>query len=35
MDETKLMDFVGKAVTDVGTLLGGSMVVLGALRSDA
>jgi SAM-dependent methyltransferase len=29
MDETKLMDFVGKAVTDVGTLLGGSMVVLG------
>jgi SAM-dependent methyltransferase len=29
MDETRLMDFVGKAVTDVGTLLGGSMVVLG------
>jgi SAM-dependent methyltransferase len=29
MDETKLMDFVGKAVTDVGTLLGGSLAVLG------
>ena len=29
MDETKLMEFVGKAVTDVGTLLGGAMVVLG------
>lgn len=29
MDETRMMDFVGKAVADVGTLLGGSMVVLG------
>ena len=29
MDETKLMEFVGKAVADVGTLLGGSMTVLG------
>ena len=29
MDETKLMAFVGKAVTDVGAVLGGSMAVLG------
>jgi SAM-dependent methyltransferase len=29
MDETKLMAFVHKAVADVGTVLGGSMVVLG------
>jgi SAM-dependent methyltransferase len=29
MDETKLMDFVHRAVADVGTLLGGSMAVLG------
>ena len=29
MDEQKLMEFVGKAVTDVGSLLGGAMVVLG------
>ncbi len=29
MDETKLMTFVHKAVADVGTLLGGSMAVLG------
>lgn len=29
MDETKLMDFVGKAVGDVGALLAGSMVVIG------
>jgi SAM-dependent methyltransferase len=29
MDETKLMAFVGKAVTDVGTVLGGSLVVIG------
>jgi 2-polyprenyl-3-methyl-5-hydroxy-6-metoxy-1,4-benzoquinol methylase len=29
MDETKLMDFVHKAVGDVGALLAGSMVVIG------
>ncbi|MGI8937906.1 MAG: class I SAM-dependent methyltransferase [Iamia sp.] len=29
MDETKMMDFLHKAVADVGTLLGGSMTVLG------
>jgi SAM-dependent methyltransferase len=29
MDETKLMEFVHKAVADVGTVLGGSMTVLG------
>ncbi|HET7531010.1 MAG TPA: methyltransferase domain-containing protein [Mycobacteriales bacterium] len=29
MDEAKLMDFVHKAVGDVGALLGGSMVVIG------
>ena len=29
MDETKLMDFVGRAVDDVGALLGGAMVVIG------
>ena len=29
MDETKLMDFVNKAVGDAGALLAGSMVVLG------
>src|SRR6476619_2183182 len=29
MDETKLMDFVGKAVDDVGAVLGGAMVVIG------
>jgi SAM-dependent methyltransferase len=29
MDETRMMDFVGKAVDDVGALLGGAMVVIG------
>src|SRR4051812_10567767 len=29
MDEAKLMEFVGKAVGDVGALLAGSMVVIG------
>ncbi len=29
MDETKLMDFVGRAVDDVGAVLGGAMVVIG------
>ena len=29
MDETKLMTFVGKAVGDVGSLLGGALVVIG------
>ena len=29
MDETAMMDFVGKAVGDVGALLGGAMVVIG------
>ncbi|NLV55811.1 MAG: SAM-dependent methyltransferase, partial [Acidimicrobiales bacterium] len=29
VDEEALMAFVGEAVTDVGRLLGGSMVVLG------
>jgi hypothetical protein len=29
MDETKMMDFVGRAVGDVGALLGGAMVVIG------
>ena len=27
LDETKLMDFVGQAVGDVGAMLGGAMVV--------
>ncbi len=29
MDETKMMEFVGKAVGDVGAVLGGAMVVIG------
>ena len=29
MDETKMMEFVGRAVGDVGALLGGAMVVIG------
>src|SRR4051794_16392713 len=29
MDDTKMMDFVGRAVDDVGALLGGAMVVIG------
>lgn len=29
MDETRMMEFVGKAVGDVGAVLGGSMVVIG------
>jgi SAM-dependent methyltransferase len=29
MDETKMMDFVDKAVVDVGAVLGGAMVVIG------
>jgi 2-polyprenyl-3-methyl-5-hydroxy-6-metoxy-1,4-benzoquinol methylase len=29
MDETKMMDFVDRAVSDVGALLGGAMVVIG------
>ena len=29
MDETKMMDFVGRAVGDVGAVLGGAMVVIG------
>ena len=29
VDETKMMEFVGKAVTDVGAVLGGAMVVIG------
>jgi len=29
MDDTRLMEFVGKAVEDVGALLGGAMVVIG------
>ena len=29
MDETRMMEFVGQAVTDVGALLGGAMVVIG------
>ncbi len=29
MDETKLMEFVNKAVGDVGAVLAGSMVVIG------
>jgi SAM-dependent methyltransferase len=29
MDETKLMEFVGQAVGDVGAVLGGAMVVIG------
>jgi SAM-dependent methyltransferase len=29
LDETKLMDFVGQAVGDVGAMLGGAMVVIG------
>jgi hypothetical protein len=29
MDETRMMEFVGQAVADVGALLGGAMVVIG------
>ena len=29
MDETKMMDFVGRAVDDVGAVLGGALVVIG------
>ena len=29
MDESKLMDFVGTAVSDVGAFLGGALVVIG------
>src|SRR4051812_24481747 len=29
MDETRLMEFLGKAVEDVGAVLGGAMVVIG------
>src|SRR4051812_41364588 len=29
MDETKMMEFIGKAVDDVGAVLGGAMVVIG------
>src|SRR3954451_1143522 len=29
MDENRLMEFVGKAVEDVGAVLGGAMVVIG------
>ena len=29
MDETRMMEFVGRAVDDVGALLGGAMVVIG------
>jgi len=29
MDETKMMEFVEKAVGDVGALLGGALVVIG------
>src|SRR6476620_5351067 len=29
MNETKMMEFVDKAVCDVGSLLGGAMVVIG------
>ncbi|MBA3250801.1 MAG: methyltransferase domain-containing protein [Geodermatophilaceae bacterium] len=29
MDETRLMSFVGKAVTDLGTMVNGSLIVLG------
>lgn len=29
MNETQMMDFVGRAVDDVGALLGGAMVVIG------
>jgi hypothetical protein len=29
MNETRIMDFVGKAVEDVGALLGGAIVVIG------
>ena len=29
MDETKMMEFVGQAVGDVGAVLGGAMVVIG------
>ena len=29
MDETKMMEFVGRAVDDVGAVLGGAMVVIG------
>ena len=29
MDETKMMEFVGRAVGDVGAVLGGAMVVIG------
>ena len=29
MDEAKLMEFVGKAVTDIGALVNGSLIVIG------
>ena len=29
MDDTKMMDFVDRAVGDVGALLGGALVVIG------
>jgi hypothetical protein len=29
MDEAKMMEFAGRAVADVGALLGGAMVVIG------
>ncbi len=29
MDETKMIEFVGQAVGDVGAMLGGAMVVIG------
>jgi hypothetical protein len=29
MDETKMMEFAGQAIADVGALLGGAMVVIG------
>jgi hypothetical protein len=29
MNETEMMEFVGKAVGDVGAVLGGAMVVIG------
>ena len=29
MDETKMTEFVGRAVGDVGAVLGGAMVVIG------
>ena len=32
MDEARMMEFVERAVGDVGALLGGSMVVIGAFE---